>query len=361
MDRNPYLLEEQPTATRQPAPPADARTDSLTGPTTEPAGAAAAQPGAQRGPRPKLPPVLTDGLLLVDKPSGCTSHDVVQRLRRILRQKRIGHCGTLDPEATGLLLLTLGQATRLTRFLIRAPKVYEGAVQFGAATNTYDAAGEVTSRGSIDELSEAAVLAAMPALVGTYEQTPPPFCAKKVGGVRFYELARRGEEVPDTTKEVTVYELGALGALEAGRLAFRLACSSGTYARSIAHDLGRALGCGGHLAALRRTQVGNFALDRALTIDEIARRVDAGEDLGPSWIPFDAIALPFAEVVLDATQERRVLHGQTALLREPVGDEGDWVKLATRRGRFLAVGTVRERIGNNVAVVQPKIVFDGST
>jgi tRNA pseudouridine55 synthase len=347
VDRNPYLVETPPHR-----PPAAA-----TGPAVTTAPAEGTSERTARVPRPKLPPVLTDGLLLVDKPAGCTSHDVVQRLRRILRQKKIGHCGTLDPEATGLLLLTLGQATRLTRFLIRAPKVYEGTVQFGVTTDTYDAVGQVTARAATDGLTAEAVLAAMPALVGTYEQSPPPFCARKVGGVRFYELARRGEEVPETTKEVTVYELSPLGELEDAKLRFRLACSSGTYARSIAHDLGRALGCGGHLAALRRTKVGTFTLDRALTIDEIARRVEGEEPLGESWIPFDAIALPFAEVVLDATQERRVLHGQTALLREAVGEEGDWVKLATRRGRFLAVGTVRERIGTSVAVVQPKIVF----
>src|SRR5262249_13518323 len=150
---------------------------------------------------------MTDGLLLIDKEPGCTSHDVVQRVRRILKQKKSGHCGTLDPDATGLLLLTLGNATRLTRFLIRAPKVYSRTVRFGIATDTYDAAGRGTAERPCAGLPLPEVAAAMQRFSGTFEQQPPPYSAKKVNGVKFYELARRGEEVPQETKEVTVYEL----------------------------------------------------------------------------------------------------------------------------------------------------------
>ena len=176
---------------------------------------------------------MKDGLLLVEKAPGLTSHDVVQRVRRILRQKKIGHCGTLDPDATGLLLLTLGTATRLTRFLIRAPKVYEGTIRFGIATDTYDASGKVISEApaeAVAALSREAVAEAMRGFEGEIQQQPPPFSAKKVQGVKFYELARRGEEVPDEPKEVTVYEFTPLGEIEDGRLRFQLACSSGTYA-----------------------------------------------------------------------------------------------------------------------------------
>ena len=197
-----------------------------------------------------------DGLLLVDKEPGGTSHDVVQRVRRILKQKKIGHCGTLDPEATGLLLLTLGSATRLTRFLIRAPKVYEGTIRFGVTTDTYDASGKVTAEASTAGLTTEAVAEAMRRFEGTFEQQAPPYSAKKVGGVKLYELARRGEEVPQETKEITVYELVATSELADDRLRFRLGCSSGTYARTLAHDLGAALGCGAHLEALRRLKIG---------------------------------------------------------------------------------------------------------
>lgn len=300
---------------------------------------------------------MQDGLLLVDKDTGCTSHDVVQKARRLLRQKRIGHCGTLDPEATGLLLLTLGRATRLTRFLIRAPKVYEGVVQLGKSTDTYDASGRVVAEAPVPEFDADRLTSAMSSLEGTYEQTPPPYCAKKINGVRYYEIARRGEEVPETSKEVTVFEFVALPGATAQSIPFRLACTSGTYARTLAHELGARLGCGGHLSALRRTQIGNFRLDDAVTIDALARALEAAENLGAAWIDFDRIPLPFAEALADAQQERRVIHGQTVLLREVSGTEGDWVKLTNGRKEFIAVGTLVERIGDAVGVVQPKIVF----
>lgn len=299
-----------------------------------------------------------DGLLLLDKEPGGTSHDCVQRARKILRERRIGHCGTLDPDATGLLVLTVGRATRLTRFFIRAPKIYAGEVQFGTATDTYDASGQVVSSGSIADLTEETVREAMTGFVGPYEQTPPPFSAKKIGGVRYYELARRGEEVPVRSKEVTIYELAATGPLADGRIPFRLAASSGTYARSVAHDLGQRLECGAHLANLRRLKVGPFSVEDAWTLERIAEAVEGGVDLGSCWIPFDEVPLPFSAATADAQQERRLLHGQSVLFRGLEASEGDWVKLIDRRQRFLAVGTVTEKIGEaGVGVVQPKIVF----
>jgi len=317
---------------------------------------------------------MENGLLLIDKEPGMTAHDAVQKVRRILRQKRVGHTGTLDPDATGLLVLTLGKATRLTRFFIQAPKVYVGTVRFGIATDTYDASGEVAAERPLDGLTAAAVRSAMAELEGTYEQTPPPYCAKKIHGVKYYELARRGEEVPLEPKEVTVYGFemlpheggladAATGAANgnghaADSIRFRLSCSSGTYARSLAHELGNKVGTGGHLSSLRRLQVGGFHVDGALTVEELARRVAASEQVGDAWIPFDQVPLPFAEVVTDAAQERRLAHGQTVLLRDLDGEEGDWVKLMNRRNEFIAVGTVIERIGDGgVGVVQPKIVF----
>ncbi|MFY9820285.1 MAG: tRNA pseudouridine(55) synthase TruB [Thermoanaerobaculia bacterium] len=304
---------------------------------------------------------MKDGLLLVEKDPGFTSHDVVQRVRRILKQKKIGHCGTLDPDATGLLLLTLGTGTRLTRFLIRAPKVYEGTIRFGMATDTYDASGKVVSEApaeAVAALSLGQIAAAMKGFEGEIQQQPPPYSAKKVQGVKFYELARRGEEVPTEPKEVTVYELSPIGELADGRLRFHLACSSGTYARGLAHDLGAALGVGAHLTDLRRTRIGNFRAEDAVPIARLETQVQAGEPVGPAWIPFDQIPLPFGEVTADPQQEHRIHHGQTVLVRELAGEEGDWVKLINRRRELIAVGTVVERIGSaGVGIVQPKVVF----
>lgn len=300
-----------------------------------------------------------DGLLLVDKHEGVTSHDVVMAARRVLRQKKIGHCGTLDPDATGLLPLTVGRATRLTRFLIRAPKVYEGTARFGISTDTYDLSGEVTAERPMDDLTEEAIHRAMEGFTGNYLQSPPPYCAKKVGGVKYYELARRGEAVPDSKKEVTIFAFHATAEWRPGEdLPFLLSCSSGTYARSLAHELGEALGVGAVLSSLRRTQVGPFKIADAVTIDELRERLESGDDPGPAWIELDDVPLPFGEVVTDAQQERRIQHGQSVLVRELTSDEGDWVKVVNRRHQLIAVGSVIERIGTSGAgVVQPKVVF----
>lgn len=300
-----------------------------------------------------------DGLLLVDKHEGCTSHDVVASARRLLRIKKIGHCGTLDPSATGLLLLTIGRATRLTRFLIQAPKTYEGTIRFGITTDTYDLEGRVTSESPLDGVTPEAIDQAMTTFVGEGLQTPPPYCAKKVGGVKYYELARRGEEVPQDPKEVTIYDFRCLEPWSPGQdLRFELSCASGTYARSLAHDLGGALGCGGLLSSLRRTKVGPFGVTEAVSLEELAGKLEEEADLGSAWLPFDEIPLPFTQVTADPQQERRIQHGQTVLIRELEGREGDWIKVVNKRHKLIAIGSVIERIGSgSVGVIQPKVVF----
>lgn len=320
---------------------------------------------------------MIDGLLLIDKTGDCTSHDVVQQIRRLFRQKKVGHCGTLDPTATGLLLLTLGKATRLTRFLIRAPKVYTGSIRFGQVTDTFDAAGEVTDERPTEGLSVDAIEAAMSEFVGDYDHLTPAYSAKKTGGRKRYELARRGDEVPEERKRVHIYAFELTRDLEDDEINFRLACESGTYARSLAHELGQKLGCGGHLSSLRRTEVGPFEVAESVTLERLEGMADEtvpseGRDEGPEpmaavevalagesgWIPFDDIRLPFEETRLDGGQERRLRHGQTVLLQDLEGAAGDWVQLANRRGQFIAVGAISEIIGErNLAVVQPKIVF----
>jgi tRNA pseudouridine55 synthase len=314
---------------------------------------------------------MRDGLFLVDKRPGRTSHDEVQRARRLLGQRKMGHCGTLDPDATGLLVLTLGRATRLTRFLINAPKVYSGTIRFGIATDTYDASGKVLATRPTGELTPDRIAAEMRRLEGVHEQAAPAFSAKKVKGVKYYEMARRGEEVPESLKSVTVYELKPTAELADDRLPFELGCSSGTYVRSLAHELGEALGCGAHLAELRRLRVGPFDVEDAVPLGAIESAIEAtleaGGDaaetdlsgtVGKAWVPFDAIPLPFAELSTDPQQERRIGNGQTVLFRDLASEEGDWVKLVNRRQEMIAVGTVIERIGHaGVGVVQPRIVF----
>jgi tRNA pseudouridine55 synthase len=256
-------------------------------------------------------------------------------------------------------VLTAGRATRLTRFLISAPKVYAGEIRFGTATDTYDAYGTVVAEAPIDELDPEALAGAMRRFLGAQPQMAPPFSAKKIQGRKYYELARRGEEVPAIAKEVTIYEFEGRGPLADGLLPFRLACSSGTYVRSVAHDLGRALGCGAHLASLRRLQVGPFRVEDTTSLDELEQAV-AGGRTGSWWVPFDTIPLPFGELTADAAQELRIAHGQAVLIRGLEAGEGDWVKVLNRRRELIAVGAVTERIGAaGVGIVQPKIVFAG--
>ncbi len=301
---------------------------------------------------------MYDGLFLIDKETDCTSHDVVQEVRRIARQKKIGHCGTLDPGATGLLVATAGRATRLTRFLIRAPKVYSGEIRFGITTDTYDRHGKVTAEADIGSLDADQIVVGMQKLVGTFPQIAPPFSAKKHKGVKYYELARRGEEVPEASKEITVFEFEPLGEIEDQTLEFRLSCSSGTYVRSLAHDLGQDLEVGAHLAELRRLQVGPFKVEDAVSLADLQTLCEGEKTPARGWIPLDEIPLPFGEVAADPQQEQRITHGQSVLFRTLAGEAGDWVKLVNRHGQLIAVGVVSERIGSGaVGLVQPRIVF----
>lgn len=302
------------------------------------------------------------GLFLIDKAAGCTSHDVVSEVRRALGQKKVGHCGTLDPMATGLLLITAGHATRLTRFLIGAPKVYEGVATFGSTTDTYDAHGAITSEHDTSALEEQQIDACMASFVGSYEQTAPAYSAKKVNGKKLYELARAGLEVPERKSRVEVFGLERLTPLENNKVSFRLSCASGTYARSIVHDLGQQLACGSHLSGLRRTHIGPFSLTSAAPQEQLHAMATSEDppplNENPAWINFDVIPVPFQSIVVDSRGQRRIENGQTVLSPKIEATEGDWIKLQDNRGRFLSVGIVAEMVTKaGLAVVQPKIVF----
>jgi tRNA pseudouridine55 synthase len=209
-----------------------------------------------------------NGVIILDKPAGWTSHDVVNRMRRILGQRSIGHLGTLDPLATGVLPLVTGSLTRLAQFYISSEKTYEGVIRFGFATNTYDADGEpagepLSVSPTLDELQKISAR-----FVGVIQQVPPPFSAKKIHGVPAYKLARKQQEVVLQPVEVEIKELAILS-VEADRAHFRARVASGTYMRSVAHEMGQALGCGAHLETLRRTSVAEFDITQAHTIEEI--------------------------------------------------------------------------------------------
>ncbi len=217
-----------------------------------------------------------NGVLVIDKPQGMTSHDVVNRVRRILQERSVGHLGTLDPMATGVLPLVMGRMTRLAQFYTAAEKTYAGEIRFGVATDTYDAEGEPTSaprevQVTLEELREHACR-----FRGVVEQMPPPFSAKKIGGVPAYKLARGKREVPLQPVQVEIKEFEILG-LAGDRARFRARVASGTYMRSVAHDMGQQLGCGAHLAILRRTAVAEFDEADAHTLEQVEAAVQNGD------------------------------------------------------------------------------------
>ena len=200
-----------------------------------------------------------NGVLIVDKPAGWTSHDVVNRLRRILGQRSVGHLGTLDPLATGVLPLIVGSLTRLAQFYTTSEKIYEGVIRFGFATDTYDAEGEPAAPAQAGNLSLDQVRELAASFLGTIEQMPPPFSAKKIHGVPAYKLARKQKEVILKPVQVEVKEFEILS-VEGDRARFRARVASGTYMRSVAHDMGQRLGCGAHLESLRRIAVAEFTI-----------------------------------------------------------------------------------------------------
>ncbi len=209
-----------------------------------------------------------DGALLVDKPVGCTSHDVVDAIRRRFNIKKVGHCGTLDPNATGLLIIVLGRGTKLSEKLMSDDKVYEGDIKFGEATDSYDVDGKVSATLpvpplTLDQLNEAAAT-----FVGDLQQIPPMVSAKKQGGIPLYKLARKGIEVVREPRLVHIFNYRFTAYAEP-LAKFRVACTKGTYVRSLAHDLGIKLGCGAHLATLRRVTSGKWDVADALTLDAI--------------------------------------------------------------------------------------------
>ena len=286
-----------------------------------------------------------DGVLVCDKPAGMTSHDVVARVRRLAGQRRVGHGGTLDPPATGVLVLALGRATRLLPFLPTEPKRYLAEIVFGAETDTLDAAGEVTATADAGMVDEAGLRAALAGFLGPQEQVPPMVSAIKVAGERLYAKARRGEQVERAPRQIVISELELLDFTPGTepRATVAVACSGGTYVRSLAADLGRALGTLAHLASLRRTAVGRFTDDDAHTLEELA----APGGLAAAVLDPAAAMASTATRSLTPAEASAVATGRTL---EPTGHR-DPVAAVGPDGRLVAV------IQDSAGRARPKVVL----
>ncbi len=287
--------------------------------------------------------MASHGLLVIDKPAGPTSHDVVRRVRKALGTRRVGHGGTLDPDATGVLLVAAGHATRFFPFLAKASKSYDGRIRLGFATDTYDASGSPAGEERRDLPDAARVEAAMKTFEGPLMQTPPRFSAKKLGGRPGYEMARAGEEFTLAPAAVTVFRF-SLAAYRPPFVEFVAECSAGTYVRSLAHDLGRLLGCGAHLAALRRTAVGPYALSEAVPL--AALEEDAARGLADRRIiPVERLLPETPAVVVPAEAEARIANGSplgpshlgTGPGSLPVQATAPLLRLFSTRGELLAL------------------------
>jgi tRNA pseudouridine55 synthase len=278
------------------------------------------------------------GILLVDKHSGVTSHDVVNDVRRKFGTRRVGHAGTLDPLATGLLVVAVGPATRFLQYLPLEPKVYEGIFEFGRATTTYDAEGETASDGIVPDDLEAALQAVFPQFTGLIQQLPPMYSAVKVGGKPLYKYAREGKVLEREPRTVHIDTLD-IQDIEP-RAKIRVVCSGGTYIRSLAHDIGAAIGCGGFLAGLLRTDVGRFSLTDAVPLAEATPG---------HLIPLRLALPPMPLIPLTDVQTASVREGRTVLIAEP--PSGNVAALLDPSGEVFSVARV---VGN---LLQPECVI----
>lgn len=283
--------------------------------------------------------VIVDGVIVVDKPGGWTSHDVVGKVRGIAGTKRVGHLGTLDPIATGVLPLMIGQATRLAQFWDRAEKTYEAVVRFGFATSTWDRAGEPCGPDMAPNITAEQIECCLAPMRGEIDQVPPPVSAKKIGGVPAYKLARRNVPVDLAPVKVSIYELTLLG-VEGARARIRVRCSAGTYVRAIAHQIGLTLGCGAHIESLVRTQSGPFRIDRAFTIERLQQLKDEGR-LEEALIPARDLLPEIPSVFVDELTVSRIRQGRDFNV-SPFRVQGGTlhVKAVGPDGRLVAIGRI---------------------
>ncbi|HUX07883.1 MAG TPA: tRNA pseudouridine(55) synthase TruB [Acidobacteriota bacterium] len=296
-----------------------------------------------------------DGFVLVDKPKGITSFDVIRRLRQILHFRKMGHMGTLDPNATGLLPICLGKATRLGRFLLKADKRYRATIRLGQSTDTYDADGQaVGEKQEPPEVSTEALDKLLARYRGTFMQRPPIYSAKKVDGKRLYELAREGKTVEPELCEVTIHQLDVLEH-ERDRLVLDIRGSTGMYVRSLAHDIGVEIGCGAYLEELQRLGVGALTVENAYTLERIEKMEADGDR---SYLqPMDELLPDFPRIEINAFQLERVRNGSMIVIHSPIINTGQRVRLFDPEGRMVAVGEAKKPLGSLQTQVLPKVVL----
>jgi tRNA pseudouridine55 synthase len=304
-----------------------------------------------------------DGFLIIDKPEGFTSHDVVAKVRGILKMKRVGHTGTLDPFATGVLVIMAGRATRLAQFLDKDKKSYQALMRLGFSTDTGDKTGEKKNEGKrkLGEIEEKEIKEVFRSFIGESNQTPPMYSAKKIEGKKLYELARQGIEIERkpvrikiSTLELTAHENGEIFSYnEDGTtdISFNVTCSAGTYIRVLAEDIAKDLGTSAHLVELRRTSAGAFELAQAITLDELAELKEKG-GLGKVLLPLQTAVPNMHAIILPPDETVQILHGKQITPRERLND-GQQVKLLDGRRQLIAIAAYDPETKK----LQPSIVF----
>ena len=300
-----------------------------------------------------------DGILIIDKPAGITSHDVVARVRRILKTKRVGHTGTLDPFATGVMVVLVGKATRIAQFLDKDEKEYEAAVTFGFETDTGDKTGNPTTENPKPQAVKISDIEnVLPHFRGEIEQTPPMYSAKKIDGIKLYELARKGETVERKAVMVTIGKLEMLPPRPAAydergdeRMThnIQVACSAGTYIRTLAEDIGRRIGIGAHLTDLRRTRAGRFDLSRSITFEELEKL----EDPAAVLVPMEETVEHLPSLMLTSDRVRKTAGGLSTRVYESRFIDGQPVRMLDESGKLIAVGFYDESENS----VRPKVVL----
>jgi tRNA pseudouridine55 synthase len=292
----------------------------------------------QKGNAPKKmwPPQINGGFLNINKPAGMTSMDVIRIVRRLTGQRKVGHGGTLDPDATGVLPICIGRATRFIDRFVQGRKVYKATATFGTSTDTYDASGRVTDESDPSTITREAIEAALPGFMGEIRQIPPMYSAIKVKGVRLYKLAREGKEIEREPREVVVYGLD-ITSWNSPTLELRIECGSGFYARSVIHDLGQDLGNTAHLGKLIRSQVGRFTLGEAVTLEGLEESTKAG-DWEQMLHPIDTALLDLPAVVVDPLQEEAIGFGKSI---QPgsgaTASDASQVRAYNREGELIAL------------------------
>jgi tRNA pseudouridine55 synthase len=298
-----------------------------------------------------------NGILIIDKPAGITSHDVVSRVRRILKTKRVGHTGTLDPFATGVIVILVGQATRLAQFLDKDEKEYEATVRFGFETDTGDRTGSPKSKvQSLKSITVEKVRAILNEFRGDIMQVPPMYSAKKVDGKKLYEHARKGETIERKAVSVNISRLEILNDLEASSLepgtwdlGLRVACSAGTYIRTLAEDIGRKVGMGAHLAELRRTRAGKFSIEQSLTLEQLEQQKEPNSVL----IRMEDAVSHLPSLVLNADRVEKSKNGLSTRIDDAKFDNGEAIQMIDGSGDLIAIGVYDEAEKS----IRPKVVL----